>query len=75
MVVKTLVFIGGRLKKTKKKKKKHEKNYTHCLFLTIKTTKTRRDSPVDCRPSTAEAPQRFKIHPISKMAVTFEPVM
>ena len=34
--------------------------------------KTRRGSPVDRRPSTAEAPPIGKIHPFSKMAVTFE---
>ena len=32
-------------------------------------------SPVDCRPSTAEAPPIGKIHPFSKIAVTVEPVM
>ena len=37
--------------------------------------KTRRGSPVDHRPSTAEAPPTGKIHPFSKMAVTFEPLM
>ena len=37
--------------------------------------KTRRGSPFDRRPSTAEAPPIGKIHPFSKMAVTFEPVM
>ena len=36
---------------------------------------TRRGSPVDCRPSTAEAPPIGKIHPFSKMAVTFEPLI
>ena len=37
--------------------------------------KTRRGSPVDRRPSTAEAPPKAKIHPFSKMAVTVEPLM
>ena len=36
---------------------------------------TRRGSPVDRRPSTAEAPPIAKIHPFSKMAVTFEPLI
>ena len=36
---------------------------------------TRQGSPVDRRPSTAEAPPIGKIHPFSKMAVTFEPLM
>ena len=35
--------------------------------------KTKRGSPVDCRPSTAEAPPIGKIQPFSKSAVTFEP--
>ena len=38
-------------------------------------TGTRRGSPVDRRPSTAEAPPIGKIHPFSKKAVTFEPLM
>ena len=38
------------------------------------TSETRRGSPVDRRPSTAEAPPIVKIHPFSKMAVTFEPL-
>ena len=37
--------------------------------------KTRRGSPVDRRPSTAEAPPRGEIYPFSKMAVTFEPLI
>ena len=37
--------------------------------------KTRRGSPVDRRPSTAEAPPKGQIYPFSKMAVPFEPVM
>ena len=37
-------------------------------------SETRRGSPVDRRPSTAEAPPIAKIHPFSKMAVTFEPL-
>ena len=37
--------------------------------------KTRRGSSVDNRPSTAEAPPIGKIHPFSKIDVTFEPVM
>ena len=37
--------------------------------------KTRRGSPVDRRPSTAEAPPTGEIHPFSKMAVTFEPLI
>ena len=40
-----------------------------------KKLKTRQGSPVDCRPSTAEAPPIGKIHHFSKMTVTFEPVM
>ena len=36
---------------------------------------TRRGSPVDRTPSTAEAPLIGKIHHFSKMAVTFEPLM
>ena len=36
---------------------------------------TRRGSPIDRRPSTAEAPPRGKIHPFSKMTVTFDPVI
>ena len=32
-------------------------------------------SPVDRRPSTAEAPPTGDIHPVSKMAVTFEPLI
>ena len=36
---------------------------------------TRRGSPIDRRPSTAEAPPIGKIHPTSKMAVTFEPLI
>ena len=39
------------------------------------TLKTRRGSPVDPRPSTAEAPPTGKIHPFSKMAITFEPLI
>ena len=34
-------------------------------------TITRQGSPVDCRPSTADAPPIGKIQPISKIAVTF----
>ena len=37
--------------------------------------KTRRGSPVDRRPSTAETPPIGKIRHVSKMAVTFEPLM
>jgi hypothetical protein len=37
--------------------------------------KTRRGSPVDRRPSTAEAPPIGKIHPFRKMDVTFEPLI
>ena len=37
--------------------------------------KTRRGSPVDRRPSTAETPPLGKIHAFSKMAITFEPLM
>ena len=48
----------------KKKKKKKEK-----LFV------IRQGSPVDCRPSTTEAPPIGKIHPNSKIAITFEAVM
>ena len=36
---------------------------------------TRRGSPVDCRPSTAEVPSMGKIHSFSKTAVTLESVM
>ena len=36
---------------------------------------TRRGSPVDRRPSTAEAPPKGEIHPFSKMAITFEPLI
>ena len=36
---------------------------------------TRRGSPVDRRPSTAEAPPIGKIHPFSKIAITLEPVL
>ena len=36
---------------------------------------SRRGSPVDRRPSTAEAPPTGEIHPFSKMAVTFEPLI
>ena len=32
----------------------------------------RRGSPIDCRPSTAEAPPIGNIHPCSKIAVTLE---
>ena len=46
--------------------------YRHFL---INPLKTRRGSSVDCRPSTAEASPIGKIHPSSKMAVTFEPLM
>ena len=42
--------------------------------LLIKTEK-KRVSPVDRRPSTAEAPPIGKIHPFSKIAVTLEPIM
>ena len=47
------------------------------LFLTIEvvSSSTRRGSPVARRPSTVEAPPRVKIHPFSKMAVTFEPLI
>ena len=38
-------------------------------------TETRRSSPVDRRPSTAEAPPIGQTHPFSKIAVTFEPVV
>ena len=38
----------------------------------VKVNQTRRGSPVDRRPSTAEAPITGEIHPFSKMAVTFE---
>ena len=37
--------------------------------------KTRWGSPVDRRPSTGEAQPIDKIHPLSKMAVTLEPVI
>ena len=37
--------------------------------------KTRRGSPVDRRPSTAEDPPIGKINPLSKMAVIIEPLM
>ena len=36
---------------------------------------TRRGSPVDRRPSTAEAPPIGKIHPFCKMAITFDPLI
>ena len=36
---------------------------------------TRRGSPVDRRPSAAEAPPVGKIDPFSKMTVSFEPLM
>ena len=36
---------------------------------------TRLGSPIDCRPSTAEAPPIGKIRPFSKITVTLEPVM
>ena len=36
---------------------------------------TRRGNPFDRRPSTAEAPPIGKIHPFSKMSVTFEPLL
>ena len=36
---------------------------------------TRRGSPVDCRPSTAEAPPIGKIQLFNEMAVFFEPVI
>ena len=38
-------------------------------------SKTRRGSPVECRPSTAEAPQIGKINPFIKIAVTLKPAM
>ena len=44
-------------------------------FTWLPLNKTRRGSPVDRRPSTAEAPPIGKIYPFSKMAVTFEPLM
>ena len=37
--------------------------------------KTRRGSPYDLRPSTAEAPQIGKIHPFNKIALTLDPEM
>ena len=37
--------------------------------------KTRRGSPIDRRPSTAEAPPIGEIGPFSKMALTFEPLI
>ena len=40
-----------------------------------KPLQIRRASPVDHRPSTDEASPIGKIHPFSKMAVTFEPLM
>ena len=40
-----------------------------------KGIKTRRGSPLDCRPSPAEASPIGQIYPFSKMAVTFEPLM
>ena len=44
-------------------------------FLQLFWKQTRRGSPVDRRPSTAEAPPMGQIYPFSKMSVTFEPVM
>ena len=44
-------------------------------FKTEEIDKTRRGSPVDRRPSTAEAAPIGKIHPFSKMAITFEPMI
>ena len=37
--------------------------------------RTRQGSPVNRRPSTAEAPPIGKIRPFSELAVTFEPLM
>ena len=41
----------------------------------INSLETRRVSPIDRSPSTAEAPLMGKILPFSKMAVTFELLM
>ena len=41
----------------------------------VEIYETRWCSPVDSRPSTAEAPPIGKIHPFSKMAATFEPLI
>ena len=46
------------------------------LFIVMQMLyKTRRGSPVDCRPPLAKAPIIAKLHTFSKMAVTFEPLM
>ena len=37
--------------------------------------KNRWCSPVDCRPSPVQAPPIGKIHPFSKMALIFKPLM
>ena len=47
--------------------------YRYVVFM--ERFKSRRGSPVDCRPSTAEAPLIGKIHPFIKIDVTLEPVM
>ena len=41
----------------------------------LQVYQTRWGSPGDRRPSTAEAPPIGKIHPFSKMALTFEPLI
>ena len=54
-------------------KKIHQQSLLNIKYL--KENKTRQGSPVDCRPSTNEAPPIGKIHLFSKIAVTLEPVM
>ena len=49
--------------------------YTKQDFWVCSLQKTRRGCPVDRRPSTVEAPPIGEIHPFSKMAVTFEPLI
>ena len=44
-------------------------------MLLCHVVQTRRGSPVDRRPSTAEAPPIGKLYPFSKMAIAFEPLM
>jgi hypothetical protein len=54
------------------KKKPNRDNAQHCRFI---CKETRWGSPFDRRPSSAEAPAIGKIHPFSKITITFEPVM
>ena len=71
-------YISAKIKvvlRREKKNPKYKRRRNLRKNLLTANNEIRRGSPVDRRPSTAEAPPRGEIHPFSKMAVTFEPLI